>query len=88
MGKSKGVANRGLERRALPGGRGVWEKGEGWAAIYRAGALEHCSQCPTAGRCTLLTLDGRFCLFFVGFGSWSLSKIFFLIYTLQIFYRD
>jgi hypothetical protein len=47
-----------LGREGAQGERGVWEKGEGWAAIYRAGALEHYNQCPTGARCTVLTLDG------------------------------
>jgi hypothetical protein len=64
------------------------EKGEGWAAISRADALDMPANMEHLVGAIVSILGGRFLLFPVGFGSWSLLEIFFLIYTLQILYRD
>jgi hypothetical protein len=66
----------------------VWgEKGEGWAAIYRHEALDMPANIEHVADVIVSTLGGRFWLFLFGIGSWSLHKIFSLIYTLKILYR-
>jgi hypothetical protein len=46
----------------------VWEKGEGWAAIYRL-KLWTCQPSAAGGKATLA---GCFWLFVLGIGPWSL----------------
>jgi hypothetical protein len=62
-------------------------EGEGWAAIYRAGALDMPASVKQVAHAIVATLDGEFWRFSFGFGSWTLYEIFCLFYTLQILYK-
>jgi hypothetical protein len=50
---------------------GVWEKGEGWTAIYRL-KLWTCQPYAAGGSDGTTTLSGVFWLFVLGIEPWSL----------------